>query len=63
MDEREIRLRCIEAAAKAPNHHVNGFSAGVMESADRWFKWIITGGVPVQGVAKTLTLPVKDGKK
>jgi hypothetical protein len=41
MDEREIRLRCIEAAAKSPNSHVGGFAAGVLEDAQKWAEWVV----------------------
>lgn len=54
MDEREIRLRCIEAAAKNPVPHPDGFAAGAMEAAQQWFAWInalpkATLGLPPKG--------------
>lgn len=54
MDEREIRLRCIEAAAKTPMLHADGHAAGVKETASLWFDWIIS---KPQG--NTLSLPKK----
>lgn len=41
MNEQEIRLRCIEAAAKAPNSHTGGYAAGVLEQAQLWYNWIV----------------------
>ena len=38
---RTIRLRCIEAASKAPMTHQEGYVAAVMEAADKWYAWII----------------------
>lgn len=38
--DQEIKLRCIEAAAKHPTVHANGFAAGVLENATLWFDWI-----------------------
>jgi hypothetical protein len=40
VDDAEIRLRCIEAAAKTPAVHPNGYAAGVQEAASIWFNWI-----------------------
>jgi len=41
MDEREIRLRCIEAAAKSPIVHNNGPAAGVVEVAGQWAAFVL----------------------
>lgn len=41
MDEREIRLRCIEAAAKAPMVHNDGPAAGVQAVAAQWAAWVL----------------------
>lgn len=38
--DQEIKLRCVEAAAKHPTVHANGFAAGVLENATLWFDWI-----------------------
>ena len=40
MDELEIRLRCIEAAARSPIVHSAGPAVGVREVAAAWFEWI-----------------------
>jgi hypothetical protein len=40
MDDREIRLRLIEAAAKAPNAHPKGFAEGVLEQAALWEEFV-----------------------
>lgn len=45
MDEREIRLRCIEAAAKTPMVHAAGQAAGVLEVAKEWAAWVL-GSLP-----------------
>jgi len=57
MDEREIKLRCIEAAAKTPTVHLKGQAEGVVEIASAWFNWIISS--PKGEVAKPLGLPPK----
>jgi hypothetical protein len=42
MDTREIRLRCIEAAARNPDpRHPGGFAAGVVAAAQTWEAWIL----------------------
>ncbi len=58
MDDTEVRLRCIEAASKNPQHHPLGYAVGVEEAAQQWFRWI--KGYHQQAVAnKTLGLPKK----
>lgn len=47
MDEREVRLRCLEAAAKAPIVHNEGPATGVLAVARAWAEWV--------GPAVTLT--------
>lgn len=57
MDEREIRLRLIEAAARNPVPHADGFAAGVLASARLWEEYVlpkISGAKP-----STLGLPKK----
>jgi len=54
MDEREIKLRCIEAAAKTPTVHLKGQADGVAEIASVWFNWIIS-----KSEGSTLGLPKK----
>lgn len=52
MDAREIRLRCIEAAAKNPTPDPEGYAAGVQKTAAAWAEWVApvpTTTVPVQG--------------
>lgn len=54
MDEREIRLRCIEAAAKNPVPHKDGFGAAVLEQAKQWSAWVLSeaGGKSTLGLPK-----------
>ena len=47
MDEREIRLRLIEAAARNPQPHAAGYAAGVKESAECWFAWVMAAKAPL----------------
>ncbi len=47
MDEREVRLRCIEAASKALMVHQTGPAVGVLEVARVWAAWVI-GPPPAQ---------------
>lgn len=55
MDAREIRLRCIEAAARNPDpRHPDGFAAGVLAAAQVWESWIIND---VAKTTTTLSLP------
>jgi hypothetical protein len=51
----EIRLRCIEAAAKSPIVHKDGPAAGVLATAQEWSTWVTTG----QQKQGTLGLPKK----
>lgn len=60
MDEREIRLRCIEAAARNPTAHPDGWAVGARESASVWFDWIIS---KPQGTASPDTLHLPGKKK
>lgn len=42
MDEREIRLRCIEAAVKAPlGPRANGPVDTITEAAESWYAWVV----------------------
>ena len=36
----EVRLRCLEVAAKAPVPHHEGYAAGILESAQRFEEWV-----------------------
>jgi hypothetical protein len=58
MDEREIRLRLIEAAAKVPhNTHPAGVAAGVLETARAWEAFILRPEEKPGKSTKTLGLP------
>ena len=55
MDAREVRLRCIEAAARNPDtRHPGGLAAGVLVAAQAWEAWIINDLVKSP---PTLSLP------
>ena len=56
MDADEVRLRLIEAAARAPVVHPDGPAAGVLETARAWEDWVV-------GRKPTLGLPPKKGAK
>lgn len=51
MDAKEIRLRCIEAAARQPFPHKDGPVAAVQHAASVWFDWI-NGDSPVPNEAQ-----------
>lgn len=44
MNEIEVRLRCIEAASRAPMVHNAGMPAGVLEVAKGWATWVVDCG-------------------
>ena len=50
MEQSELRLRLIEAAAKNPTPHKDGYAAGVLETATKWEQFVKGG---------TLTVPKK----
>jgi hypothetical protein len=54
MDDREIRLRLIEAAAKLPGmatSDVGGAGEAAKNVADSWYAWVAyTGSVPARPV-------------
>jgi hypothetical protein len=52
MDEREIRLRLIEAAAKAPNAHSKGYAEGVLEMARQWEEFVLKNSGKPLGLPK-----------
>lgn len=56
MDEREIRLRLIEAAARNPLPHQEGFAAGVIATATAWEHYVLG---KISGKPTTLGLPKK----
>jgi hypothetical protein len=59
MDDREIRLRLIEAAAKAPNAHPKGFAEGVLEMAQSWGRYVRDDLNALEKMGKPLGLPKK----
>ena len=54
----EIRLRCIEAAARNPVPHVDGYAAGVVDAAAKYERFVVGQGV-ADKVRSTLGLPGK----
>ena len=58
MDEREIRLRCVEAASRHPAVHNDGPGPGVLALATLWFDWVISER-KAPGGRDTLHLPKK----
>lgn len=52
LSDREIRLRCIEAAARAPILHKDGAAAGVLEVAQKWAGWVLDGKAGPLGLPK-----------
>lgn len=62
MDTNEIRLRCVEAAAKAPMTHAEGYAKGVTETAAEWAAFILQGaesGAAQDKCREVLGLPKK----
>lgn len=47
MTPEEIRMRAIEAAAKSPQPHADGYAAGVLDTAKLWSDWVFSGKLPV----------------
>lgn len=56
MTSEEIKIRCIEAAAKAPQVHADGFAVGVLETAKLWSAWVQGITSPTVKSQSTLTL-------
>ncbi len=52
IDEREVRLRCIEAAAKTPMVHNDGPAAGVLSVAWAWAAWVLDAKPAPLGLPK-----------
>lgn len=50
--EREVRMRCIEAASRAPNAHMQGYGKGVLQDAEAWSDWILNPKGPAAGDGK-----------
>lgn len=42
--EQEVRLRCLEAAARNPTPHKDGYAAGVLEAAQQYTEFVTHGG-------------------
>lgn len=57
MDRAEAKLRLIEAAARNPTPHPDGYPAGVQAAASAWFNWIFSEGA--EKPTETLHLPPK----
>jgi hypothetical protein len=51
MTNQEIRMRCVEAAAKQGHPHRDGPAAGALETASAWFDWIVSEPRPAAGEA------------
>lgn len=39
--EVQVRLRCIEAAARNPAPHAEGYTAGILQSAQKFAEWVL----------------------
>lgn len=50
--DQEIRLRLIEAAARNPTPHKDGYAIGILEAAKAWEEYVVQ-------TRKTLGLPKK----
>lgn len=57
MTPEEVKLRLIEAAAKNPQPHADGYGKGVVATAQQWLEWV--QGKPAEAERKTLGLPPK----
>lgn len=59
-DDTEVRLRCLEAAARNPFPHSGGMAVGVLEAAQKWSEWVLGQPPAAQAGAKgPLGLPKK----
>ena len=52
MDAPEIRLRLVEAAARFPVPHKDGFAAGVLEAAQKWEAYVLSKNSGTLGLPK-----------
>ncbi len=52
MNDREIRLRCVEAATKSPIPHPGGYVVGALEAAARYEQFVV-GGAPAPADAES----------
>lgn len=47
MEDSEIRLRCVEAAARNPDpRNSEGMPAAVLAAAKGWYEWVTAGPAP-----------------
>jgi hypothetical protein len=44
MEHQEIRLRCLEAAARNPTPHADGYAAGAVAAAQKFYEFVTHGG-------------------
>ena len=52
--DQQIRMRCIEAAARNPAPHADGYAAGILASAKMFSTWVLEGDKPAEGVDSLL---------
>lgn len=45
--DQEIRLRLIEAAARNPVPHKDGYAAGILEAAKLWEEYVVAARKPL----------------
>jgi hypothetical protein len=50
VDAVQVRLRCIEAAARNPVPNVDGYAAGILAAAKVFSAWVLEGDKPTEGV-------------
>lgn len=55
----EVRLRLIEAAARNPLPHAEGYAAGVLETAAKWERYVVGTMGLVDKACVPLGLPKK----
>jgi len=64
VDVREIRMRCIEAAARAPMTHEKGYAAAVLDTATAWTDWVFSSAqVAIESPPVAFTPIVHEAKK
>jgi hypothetical protein len=54
VDVMQVRLRCIEAAARHAIPHPDGYAAGILAAAKGFSAWVLEGDKPAEGVAGLL---------
>jgi hypothetical protein len=50
VDVVQVRLRCIEAAARNPVPNADGYAAGILAAAKVFSTWVLEGDKPEEGV-------------